>query len=284
MKRLLLLVIAAFFASVATYAQDAAALINNANEALKNKQYAQAFELYEKAMSNLGEVQVDSAINFNIGFAALQANKLDAAIKYFDKAIDAGTNVAKCYEFKANTYSKMKDFAKALENFEKAIEIAAADDVPGLAYNAAVTAYQGNNPEKAVLYFDKAIQGDFKATDAIYYKAVVLNKMGKDAEYKQTLVEGAEKFPTEKKITAALANVYVSEGNEFYKKGVEIINAANEKVTQGTLKTDDAAYTAEVDKSKVEFRKAVEVLGNAIKLDATNQNAVKLMDACKKIL
>ena len=43
---------------------------------------------------------------------------------------------------------------------------------------------------------------------------------------------------------------FVSEGNGLYKKGVAVLNAANEKVNSGALKTTDAAYSAEVDKAK----------------------------------
>ncbi|MGE4587369.1 MAG: hypothetical protein AB7D05_08515, partial [Mangrovibacterium sp.] len=105
-----------------------------------------------------------------------------------------------------------------------------------------------------------------------------------DEEYKQTLIEGAEKFPQEKKITSALANVYVLEGNALYKKGVKIINAANAKVKAGSLKTDDAAYAAELEKSKVEFKAALEILEKAQTLDASNDNAAKLIGACNSVL
>lgn len=58
MKKRILLAVAVFL-GIAAYAQDAAELINKANEALKANQFAEAFELYDKAMANLGDVQVD---------------------------------------------------------------------------------------------------------------------------------------------------------------------------------------------------------------------------------
>ena len=66
MKKVVLLLVAVCF-SVFSFAQDAAEKINQANEALQNKDYAKALELYESAMSNLGDVQVPDAINYNIG-------------------------------------------------------------------------------------------------------------------------------------------------------------------------------------------------------------------------
>ncbi len=281
MKKYGLLFVGLLF-SLAVSAQDAAELINKANEALKANQYAEAFEMYDKAMSNLGEVVVDKSINFNIGFAAMQAEKQEAALSYFDKAIEAGTNVPKCYEYKAGIYNKMKDYANALVNYEKALEL--SDDKPGaLMLNAAVTSFRLENFEKAVHFFDLAYQAGFKAEDALFNKAGALKKMNKDEEYKQTLMMGCEKFPANKKFASALANIYVGEGNTLYKAGAEIINAANQQVTEGKLKTDDDAYLAELSKAKVEFQKAKEILEKAKLLDPANANAQKLIDACSQL-
>ena len=283
MKKAVLLTLAVFLA-VISFAQDAAEKINQANEALKAQDYAKAYALYDEAMSNLGDVQVDSTINFNIGYAAYKSNNLEGAIKYFDKAIEVGANVSKSYEYKALMYNENKDYAKAEENFEKAIETSEDGDTDALVYNAAIAAYRANMLDKAAVLFGKSVDNGYKAETALYYKAVVLKKLDKDEAYKTTLKEGVEKFPTDSKIASALANVYVSEGNELYKKGAAILTAANKKISDGSLKTTDDAYLAEVEKAKAEFRNAVEVLEKAQKLDASNENVKKLMDACKAIL
>lgn len=264
-------------------AQDAAQLINDANEALKAKDYTKAFQLYDQAMKNIGDVQVDQSINFNIGFAAYQADKFQEALSYFDKAIEAGVNVSKCHEYKANAYTKINDYSNAIECYKKAIETS-TEDAGSLYFNAAIAAYKGNLLEIAVSMFSEAAKAGYKANDAIYYKAVSLKKLNLDEDYKMTLIEGAEKFPTEKKITSALANIFVSEGNELYKKGVEILNTANKKVNDGAMSTADEAYNKEVEKSKVEFKNAVEILQKALTLEPTNENAQKLIDACKQVI
>lgn len=282
MKKVLLLMVAVVF-SVFAFAQDAAEKLNQAQEAMKTQDYAKAYKLYDEAMSNLGDVQVDAAINFNIGFAAYKADNLEGAVKYFDKAIEAGTNVSKCYEYKALTYNEKKDYESAVANFEKAIETS-EEGTESLVYNAAIAAYRGNMLDKAVELFGKSVENGYKGETALYYKAVVLKKQDKDAEYKATLEEGAVKFPGDDKICPALANVYVSEGNELYKAGAEILGEANKKVNAGSLRTDDAAYTAEVEKAKVEFKKAVEILEKAKTLDASNKNVQTLLDACNAVL
>lgn len=281
MKRSFLLVVAVFLA-FAAFAQDAAEMLNKANEALKANKYLEAFELYDKAMANLGDVEVDKAINFNIGFAAMQAEKNEAALAYFDKAIEANANVAKCWEYKGSVYNKMKDYPNALASYEKAIEVSV--EKPGaLLLNTAITAYRLESFEKAVKYFDLAYQSGFKPEDALLNKAMAQKKMGNDEAYKLSVETGVEKFPANKKFASALANIYVAEGNALYKDGVEVLNAANKKVTDGALKTDDDAYKAVVEKAKVEFGKAAEVLDKAVKLDPANANALKLLEAINKV-
>lgn len=282
MKRVLLMFVAVFFAA-SVFAQDAAEKLNQAQEALKAEDYAKAYTLYDEAMSNIGDVQVDASINYNIGYAAYKAENLEGVIKYFDKAIESGTNVSKSHEFKALAYNDKKDYKNAVASFEKAIATA-EDGSDALVYNAGIAAYRGNLLDEAVQFFGKSVENGYKGETALYYKAVVLKKQNKDEEYKATLEEGVAKFPGDEKIGTALANVYVSEGNEYYKAGAAILSAANQKVVDGTLKTDEAAYTDEVAKATVDFKKAVEILEKAKALDAGNANAQALLDACKAVL
>ena len=282
MKRVVLLIVAVCF-TVFSFAQDAAEKLNQAQEALKAQDYVKAYSLYDDAMSNIGDVQVDASVNYNIGFAAYKAKSLEGAVKYFDIAIESGTNVSKCHEYKALAYNDKKDYKNAVASFEQAIATS-EENTESLVYNAAIAAYRGKLNDKAVALFAQSVESGYKGKTAQYYKAVVLKRQKKNDEYKVALEEGAVKFPGDKKICPALAKIYVAEGNELYKAGAAILGAANEKVNAGSLKTDDAAYTAEVDKAKVEFKAAVEVLEKAKALDATNANAQALIDACKAVL
>lgn len=282
MKKVLLLLVAVFF-TVFSFAQDAAEKINQANEALQAQDYAKAYSLYDEAMNNIGDVQVDASINFNIGFAAYKAENLEGAVKYLDKAIENGTNVPKSYEYKAMAYNDQKQYEKAVENFEKAIETS-EESAESLVFNAAIAAYRGKMYDKAVELFGKSVELGYKGETAIYYKAASFNKLDDDAGYKAALEEGAEKFPGDDKIGPALANIYVSEGNELYKKGAAILSAANQKVNDGSLTTEDEAYNAEVEKAKKEFQSAVVILEKAKALDGSNANAQALLDACNAVL
>ena len=150
MKKVVMLVCAVCFAAFA-FAQDAAEKFNQAAEAMKAKDYAKAFELYESAMANKGDVEVPDAINFNIGFAAYNSKNYQKAVGYFDKAIAAKANVAKALDYQARSYTKLKDYANAVACYEKAIEV--ADDSKSLVYNAGIAAYKGKLNEKAVAFF-----------------------------------------------------------------------------------------------------------------------------------
>ena len=282
MKKVVLMTLAVLISAI-VFGQDAADKINQANAALQEKDYAKAFALYDEAMKNIGDVQIEPTINYNIGFAAYKSDNYDGALEYFDIAIENEVNLEKSYEYKALVYNKQKDYANAVANYEKAI--AASDDgAESMVFNAAIAAYRGGMLDKAVELFGKSVDNGYRGETAIYYKAVSLRKSGDDAAYKATLEEGANKYPGEDKISSALANVYVSEGNELYKKGVAILNAANQKVQDGSLKTTDDAYTAEVEKAQVQFRAALEVLEKAKELDSSNENAQKLINACSAVL
>ncbi len=274
----------ALLISAFSFAQDAAEKITQANEAMKAEDYAKAFSLYDEAMKNLGDVQVEPTINYNIALAAYRSENMDGALEYFDRAIEAGVNTERSYEYKARIFNDKEDYAKAVENFEKAIAASEDGDTESMVFNAAIAAYRANMLEKAVELFGKSVENGYRGETAIFYKAAALRKQGDDPAYKAALEEGAQKYPGDDKITSALANIYVREGNELYKEGVAILNAANQKVQDGSLKTTDDAYTAEVEKAQVEFRAALAILEKAKELDPSNQNAQKLIDACSSVL
>jgi len=282
MKNVVLMTLAVFF-SVFAFAQDAADKINEANEAMQAEDYAKAFSLYDDAMKNLGDVQIEPTINYNIGFAAYKSDNFEGAHEYFDNAIEAGVNISKSWEYKALSYNKQDKYAEAVESYEKAIA-ASEGESESMVFNAAIAAYRGDMLDKAIELFGQSVDNNYRGETAIYYKAIALRKKGDDVAYKATLEKGAEMYPTDDKITSALANVYVSEGNEFYKKGVAVLSAANEKVNAGSLKTTDDAYLTEVEKAQEEFRAALEILEKAKELDPSNQNAQKLIEACSAVL
>ena len=265
----------------AAFSQDAATLITNANKTLQARDYAKAFEQYEAAMKDLGDVQVDASINYNIGFAAFYAGKYDNAIPYFQNAIVAKVSVPQSYEFIGNSYAKLNKFDEAVAAYLKAIETGAKEK-GNIYYNAGVVAYQDNKYEQAVELFTLAIKENYEhSSNAYLNKSTVLNRMGKNDESKQTLIEASSIHANNSSIAKALANIYISEANDFYKNGADILRIAGEKVTTGTIKTTDSIYTVEVNKAKTEFKSAIEILEKAKVLDSLNVDVDNLINACK---
>jgi len=283
MKRILLLFVILFSVASAGFSQDAATLINKANAALKAKNYAQAYTFYESAMGNMGDVKIDAAINYNIGFAAFQAKKYSAAEKYLNKAVVAKVNLPQTYELLGKTYTKLAKTQKAIDSYKKAIT-AGNTDKGSLYYNAGIAAYKGKMYKEASELFGKAVNEKYNPDKVLYLKALAVKKMGDMAGYKQILEDGFKAYPTNSKLKKSLADIYVGEGNNLYKNGVSILTDANAKVKSGAMKTTDDLYKKALLESKTKFTSAVKVLKQAVAIDATNKNALSLISACSQML
>jgi len=283
MKRILLLFVILLSVVSAGFSQDAAKLINNANAALKAKNYTQAYTLYEKAMGNMGDVKIDDAINYNIGFAAFQAKKYSAAVKYLNNAVAAKANLPQAYELLGKTYTKLSKTKEAIDSYQEAIA-AGNTDKGSIYYNAGIAAYKGKMYKEASVLFGKAVSEKYNPDKVTYLKALAIKKTGDMAVYKKVLEEGVKDYPNSSKLKKTLANIYVGEGNSIYKKGVSVLTGANAKVKSGAMKTTDDSYKKALLESKTQFSSALKILKQAVAIDATNKNALSLISACSQML
>jgi len=263
MKKVVLLVVAVCL-SVLSFAQDAAEKMNQANEALQNKEYAKALELYQEVLAIPDHGQDVEGIN-----TAIKQLKPIIAKEEGSTAIDN------------------KEYDKAVEIYKAAMtEFPDDESIASTAgvkfYNEGIISYKANDYLLAAKCFTIA-EVDFKNDKAEKYKTAALKKVGEDlAAEGKTSVDGVDVSPENKELLIkSLANAYVMQGNELYQKGAGILSAANTKVNEGAMSTADEAYTAEVDKAKKEFAAALVVLEKASALDASNANAQKLIEACK---
>ena len=268
MKKLLLLLVAVAF-TVFSFAQEqnAAELVEKANAAVESKEFAKAIELFEAVLA-IPEHGQDEA---NINKVLIQL-----------KPIVAKSNATEALE--------KKEYEKAIEIYKAAIaefqEDESLTETAGITfYNEGIASYKNNDFVNAAKCFTIS-EKQFSYEKSEKYKVASLKKVaeGLAAERKISVEEVSLCDENKVLLKESLAKVYVSEGNELYKKGAEILSAANQKVNDGALSTADDAYTAEVEKAKVEFNAAVEILEKAISLDSSNENAQKLLDACKAVL
>jgi len=83
-------VLFAFAAGLAAQDKTAADYKNEGNDALRNKDYATALELYEKAIENWEEGEPEDAMVYNAATCARRIENFDKAIKYYNMAKDRG--------------------------------------------------------------------------------------------------------------------------------------------------------------------------------------------------
>lgn len=183
-----------------------------------------------------------------------------------------------------NDALKEKNYAKALENYEKAIAAWGTDSMDyAMVYNTAFSAFQVKDYDKAIKYFEQSIAGNYKPEDAMFNKALVYKIQKKDEEYVKVLNDGIAKYPGNTKFKAELAKTYLIEGNTHYNNGATILKGAVEKVTAKKFKdTNDPAYKAEIEKAKKEFNEAIPPLNKALELTPDDAKAKALKAACEK--
>ncbi len=268
MKKVVLLVVTVCL-TVFSFAQEqnAGELVEKANAAVESKDFAKAVDLFEKALAIPDHGQdvenINKVINQLKPIVAKDEAKSALDAKEYDKAEEL---------YKA----AMVDFPDDASILEQA----------GVRfYNEGIVSYKGKKYLDAVRCFSTA-EKEFKYDKAAKYTAASLKKVAEElaAEGKTSVDEVNISADNKGLLIESLAKVYVSEGNELYKKGAEILSAANQKVNDGAMTTADDAYNAEVQKAKKEFTAAIAVLEKAAGLDPSNANASKLIEACKAVL
>ncbi len=257
--------------SVLTYAQEKSGVevMTEANQALEAKEYAKAIELYEKVLTIPNHGMDEASIK-----NALSQLK---PIVIGDRASDALGK--KDYETALSLYKGLvNEFPEKIELNEKAGK--------GF-FNQGGANYKASDFVGAATCYtiaEKEFKFDIEKTSK--YKEASIKKLAKQlAGEGKTSAEVAGLSDENKTyLKENIAKAYVSDGNDQYKSSVEIINVANTKVKEGTLKIEDDAYIAEINKAKEGASNAIKILEKAIQTDASNTNAQKLIDACKAIL
>lgn len=176
-----------------------------------------------------------------------------------------------------------KDYAKALENFEKAMAVwgtEAPDYV--MIYNSAFCAFQIKDYGKAIKYFDQSITGNYKSEDALFNKALVYKAQKNNKEYLAVLNDGIVKFPSYAKFKAELGRFYSFEGKTSYQNGATVLKNTIDKLNAKKFKdVSDPAYKAEIEKVKKAFSAAIPSFAKALELNPTDENAKTLKAYCE---
>ncbi len=170
-----------------------------------------------------------------------------------------------------NAALKAKDYKTALPLFESAIAAweAAGEDVDdATVYNTATCARKLKDDTKSLKYYAIAKKLGYKGDVATYYSAMAYKSLGKDVEMEKELLGGIEKYSTSKYVghmKKQLATLYVKDANDYFTKGVSILN------TRTDANRDD--WDAIKEKAGAEFGKAVELADKTLGYDASNAAA-----------
>lgn len=183
-----------------------------------------------------------------------------------------------------NDALKAKDYAKALENYEKAMAIwgtAPKDSV--MFYNCGICAIQVKDYEKAIKFFDLAATHNFKPEDALFKIALIYKFQKNNEAYLKTINDGIAKYPANANFKGELSKTYLLEGITHYNSGNGLLKGAIDKVTAKKYKdANDPGYKAEIAKAKKEFSDAIPSFDKAIELNPADAKAQELKAACDK--
>jgi tetratricopeptide (TPR) repeat protein len=177
-----------------------------------------------------------------------------------------------------------KDYAKALENYEKAMAVwgtAPKDSV--MFYNCGICAIQVKDYGKAIKFFELAAAHNFKAEDALF-KIALIHKFQKNNEaYLKTINDGIAKYPANANFKGELSKNYLLEGVARYNSGNALLKGAIDKINAKKYKdANDPGYKAEIAKAKKEFSDAIPSFDKAIELNPADTKAQELKAACEK--
>lgn len=129
MKKVLLALLIGLTINVFAQEKDANTLKDEGNAAYKNKDYAAAFTAYAEALKLMeADGTNDDALTYNAGYCAYKAKKLEDAIPYFKKSIEAGYKESKPYQMVAVIQYKTKDVDGMLETCNAGLEKYSDDD------------------------------------------------------------------------------------------------------------------------------------------------------------
>ena len=118
-------------------------------------------------------------------------------------------------ESKAKEAFQKRDFDKALFYFEKLVNIGEikGEPKPIYTYNAALSAKNAGNHQKAAYYFRKSIDQNYGGSDAYYLLMREYFTLKDSISALETLKQGFEIYPDTTLILFELINYYLSIGN-----------------------------------------------------------------------
>lgn len=183
---------------------------------------------------------------------------------------------ANFYKGEGNTAYQAKDYAKAYENYKKAVEMLDADGITdtALIYNAGYSAYKAKNYEGAIPFMERTIELGYKKALPYQIICACYSKLKKNDEVEKYARKGLEVYPDSEKIKKTLSKSLLKQGVVYYKEGNKIKKAANES---GLNATDTVAFKAEYAKADAEYEKALPYMLEAYDYNPKSKSVLKAL-------
>jgi pilus assembly protein Flp/PilA len=221
MKRIVTLIIASVF-TMAAFAQDAPALKNAGNAALRSKNYQEAatqFESYFKVLEGK-----DKATQYNYATCAYKIKKYNKAILLYTKSIDDRYKVSSSYLKKAYCYKKLKKGNEMAATLEEGMKVKPGNRkiekmYYGFYMKSGLALQKAGKLEKAAADFEKVLIVTNKKfrTDALYSLGALYSNKG------ASILEAARPMANKDKTGYATEK---SKAKGFYSKAVEYLQEA----------------------------------------------------------
>lgn len=177
-----------------------AELKNEGNKAIGAKDYQSALNLYEQALTKLGDKPLaDTSMIYNMGYCAYSIKNYEKALKYFDQAYSMNYKKVNSLLYKADSYKALKNDAENLKALEAAYALAPDDakvkSKMAAYYVKSANAFYTKGSSMILKANNEITAGKMKTTDPAY---IAVDKKAKE-EYNKALplvVKALEYDPT----------------------------------------------------------------------------------------
>ena len=223
----------------------------------ENKNTREALSFLHDLTAN-GEVSIDTAVIYNAGLCAQQAEEYADAEKFLKESIKLNYEPAQSYAMLSNVLKQQGKTDEALEYLHKGYE-----QYPDNAYMLVelINHYLlGGEPEKAEVYLDAAIKQDPKNASFYRAKGTLYEKTERPAQAEEMYVKALELDPKDFLAQYNLGNIKLTEAINFHKKVQDIVDV-NE-------------YNKELEKVYIAYESVIPYFEKALELSPDEKNTL----------
>lgn len=246
-------------------------LQNAAIKAYNAQKYCNAFTRFEQALflkqlpdiKGDTEVEIDTALVYNCGLAALKAEDYDKAIAMLNGVVRTGYGEASTIVMLASAYQSKEDTISAIQVLENGLVKYPEDET--ILASMIQLLIDSDNTDEALKYLDMVLVN--QPTNVKYYilKADLYNQKA-DTEMAIAQYKAALKVVPENQI--ALYNLSVI----YYNKGIE-----HRKLTDNVAMNDKESYKQILNQSEELWKMALPYAEKCYQLNATDDKVVELL-------